>query len=66
MKRKIKRFYWEAFNPEIHESTADLRIVDLCENCINDIKKKFYSFYDKEEELNTPPSMECDDCGYTN
>ncbi len=60
---KIHRFYWDEFNPEIHESTADIRIVDLCEICVENIKKKFYSFHDKEEEMNTPPEMICDDCG---
>lgn len=59
---KIRRFYWDQFNPEIHESTADCRIVDLCEKCVEDIKAKFYSFEDKEEELITPPYMTCDDC----
>lgn len=57
----IERWYIEEFDPEIHESTAELQIVDLCVDCIGDYDGDLV-----EQEKMVPPSMECEMCGYMN
>ncbi len=54
----VRRFYIEEFDENLHESTADIPTVDVCDNCIEDQAVFLY-----EEELIVPPEIFCDACG---